>query len=247
MKIIFWDYDGTLVDTEILYKKSIESFFQKQSLLLKEISDDYFFKNISGKHPEEFLSKLKADNFIKPNFNLNPEELRKYYFTYFNNLKNGEIKVTQDIDSLINKFSNINDIIMCITSSSFRRDFIVKSNNVNNQILNKYFDVDKNVYLCGAIDGCKFKPEPDIFIYAFNDIKNKYKLNINKKDCIFIIEDSIAGCQAGRAFKKLYNRIIDIIVIGYLGGNKIDNYNNLIKNGADFIAKDTNRLFEIIS
>ena len=46
MKIIFWDYDGTLVDTEMWYKKSIIAYFKENDILLKDITNDYFFKNM---------------------------------------------------------------------------------------------------------------------------------------------------------------------------------------------------------
>lgn len=247
MKIIFWDYDGTIVDTETLYKKSIESFLKKYDLLIKNISDEYFFKNISGRHPEEFLLRLENDNYIKTNSNIDPLEIKKYYTNYFNELKKGDIKITKNIDLLIKKFSDFNDIIMCITSSSFRHDFILKNNNIDNSILDKYFNVDKNVYLCGNIDGCRFKPEPDVFMYAFGDIQKKYNLKLSFSDKLFVVEDSIAGCQAGKNFKNLLKDIVDINVIGYWGGNMVDNSENLSKNGADFIAKDTEELYKIIN
>ncbi|MDD2840600.1 MAG: HAD hydrolase-like protein [Rickettsiales bacterium] len=245
MKIVFWDYDGTLVDTELLYKDSIEKYFGNNNLLLKNISNEYFFEFISGKHPEDFVFKLKKDGFIK-NININCEEVKKYYTIYFKNLKQGEIKIVSDVDFIIEKLSKFDDIVMCITSSSFIHDFQIKHNNVHNKILDKNFDLDKNVYLCGSIKNCHFKPAPDIFIYAFDDIIKKYNLSLTQNDELFIIEDSIAGCSAGASFKKIKNNEIKIKVVG-VNIYPYKNNNELLVNGADVVVNNTNDIYSILS
>lgn len=245
MKIVFWDYDGTLVDTELLYKKSIEEYFKDNNFLLKNIPNEYFFEFISGKHPEDFISKLKSDGFVK-NIDIDCEEVKKHYTIYFKNLKQGEIKVVSDIDYVIEKLSKLNDMIMCITSSSFIHDFQIKHNNVNNKILNKNFDLDKNIYLCGNIKNCHFKPAPDVFIYAFNDIIKKYNLKLTNNDELFIIEDSAAGCCAGSSFKKNVDSKVKIKIIG-INICPHKNHTELLKNGADVVVKNTDEIYSILS
>lgn len=246
MLIIFWDYDGTLVNTEVTYKKSLESFFETNNYALKKLDDEYFFKNITGKHPEEFLEKLEKSGYIKQNLNIDPMEIKKYYTFYFNNLKKGQIQITKNIDSVIDDLSKNNNVIMCITSSSYIHDFTIKYKNVENKILNKNFDVDKNVYLCGSINGCKFKPEPDIFIYAFHDLTEKYKLKLTLDDKLIIVEDSATGCKAGKQFKNIYKDKINIEVIGYLGGAIMDSSQILIDSGADIIIKNAKELLDLM-
>jgi len=245
MKIVFWDYDGTLVNTELLYKQSIEKYFKNNNYLLKNISNEYFFEFISGKHPEDFISQLKKDSFIK-NVDIDSKEVKKYYTEYFKNLKQGEIKIVTNIDFVIEKLSKLNSIIMCITSSSFIHDFKIKNDNVNNEILNKNFSLNKNVYLCGSIKNCHFKPAPDIFIYAFNDIVKKYKLNLTKNDELFIVEDSTAGFCAGSSFKKIINDKIKIKIIG-INISQYKENNELINNGADIVVNNTKDIIKIIS
>ncbi len=247
MFIIFWDYDGTLVDTETIYKDSLISFLKNNNYSLKEITDDFFYKNIAGKHPEEFLEKLEQNGFIKPNLNIDPLDIKKYYTIYFDNLKPGEIKITPNIDSVIDNLSKNKNVIMCIASSTFRHDFVIKYKNVQNKIFNENFDIDKNIYLCGEIEGCKFKPSSDIYVYTFNDIVKKYNLNQTKNDKLVIVEDSIAGCKAGHDFKTKYEDKIDINVIGYLGGSVIDNSSLLLENGADIIIRNANELDKYLS
>ena len=245
MKIVFWDYDGTLVDTELLYKRSIEQYLKDNNLLIKSISDEYFFDFISGKHPEDFVPKLKKDGLAK-NVNINNDEVRKYYTEYFKSLRQGEIKIVKGVDSVVEKLSELNSIIMCITSSSFKHDFQIKHDNVNNKILNENFVLNKNIYLCGSIENCHFKPAPDIFIYAFNDIVKKHKLNLTKNDELFIIEDSIAGCGGGFSFKNIINDKIKVKVIG-VNIAKYKNNNELLNNGADIVVNNTNGILQIIS
>ena len=242
MKIIFWDYDGTLVDTEIWYKNSIIAYFKEKNILLKNITNDYFFKNISGKHPECFVNKLKQDCYIKNDFVIDIEDIKKYYTNFFKKLKIGDIKIIDNIDKIVEKLSKEDDLIMCITSSSYKHDFEIKNHSVNNKILNKIFKIEKNIYLCGNIENCKFKPEPDIYLYALNDIKNKYNLHLTKNDKLFIVEDSNAGCLAGLSFKNKMKEIDTKII--KLISNKLISKTNDIK--ADFIVKNTNELLDII-
>lgn len=239
--IIFWDYDGTIANTEIVYKKATEEYLRKQNELLLDIPNEYFFKNISGHRPEEFLPKLIEDGFI--NSKIEPEALRQYYGVYFNELQKGTVKITEKIDLVIEKLSQKKDLIMCITSSSLKDTFMLKHTNVNNKILNKTFNIEENIYLCGCIKDCKFKPYPDIFLHALADIIKKYNLNINKNTNIIVVEDSTAGCQAGHSFKLEKNNEANITVIGYLGGTLIDNTKELLKNGADIVAKNYEELY----
>ena len=247
MTIICWDYDGTLVNTEIIYKHALESFFITNNYLNKDITKEYFYKNIAGKHPEEFLEKITAEGYIKPNLIIDPMDIKKYYSYYFSQLKQGEIKITNNIDNVVDELSKKNDTFMCITSSSYTHDFQIKYKNVQNEILNKNFILDKNVYLCGAINGCNFKPAPDIFIYAFNDIIQKNLLNINYKDKLFIIEDSAAGCQAGNKFKQIVKNKINVTIVGYLGATIIDNTVLLLNNGADIVVKNSEDLLNFLN
>lgn len=242
MKIIFWDYDGTLVDTEIWYKKSIINYLKEKSILLKNISNDYFFKNISGKHPEYFIEKLKQDGYIAKNSIIDSNKIKKYYTDFFKNLKIGDIKIIDNIDKIIEKLSKEDDIIMCITSSSFIHDFEIKSHSANSEILNKLFKINENIYLCGNIENCKFKPAPDVYLYALNDIKNKYNLHLTKKDKLFVVEDSNAGCMAAMSFKNQVKNI-NVKVIRFISNHLI---NTKDSEQTDFIAKTSAELYEIL-
>lgn len=251
-KIIFWDYDGTLVDTETIYKRSIISFLKENKLLLKDIEDEFFYKYIAGHHPGAFIAKLKEYEIIANLEDINAFNIGEYYNTFFSNLKPGDIKIIDNIDKIIEKLMKFDDIIMCITSSSFKNDFMIKSNNINNKILNSCFNINKNVYLCNTTKGILCKPNPDIFNYAFNNIKKQYNLNTTQNDQLFIIEDSEAGCKAGKSFKIENGDKINVKIVGFTAGMKVDNYkqeykNKLLSVGADTIIDETESLFKFIT
>ena len=86
---------------------------------------------------------------------------------------------------IIKKLVEFDDIIMCITSSSFKNDFIIKSNIVNNEILNSYFNIDKNVYMAGDVGNKKLKPDPNVFLYAYKDVL--LKNNLKDSDNILVM------------------------------------------------------------
>ena len=245
MKLIFWDYDGTIVNTEVVYRQSLISFFQSNNLLNKEITKECFYKYIAGKHPEEFVSILQKDGYVK-DVDINLNDIKDYYRYYFNHLKYKEIQIVDGLDILIKKLSEQKNTIMSIVSSSWLIDYNIKSKNANNKILNNIFDINKNIYLAGEIENCRFKPEPDCYIYAFKDVIDKNNISIQKEDEVFIVEDSIAGCQAGASFKALNKDKINITIIGFLGGTEIDNSKILLSNCADIIAHNTQELERII-
>ena len=97
-KIVFWDYDGTLIDSEIIYKDSLNAFLKENKFGLKEIDNGFFYKYISGHHPEEFLLDLEEQGFVKNSESINPEDTRKYYNDFFNDF---------DLDGLHDAIVNI--------------------------------------------------------------------------------------------------------------------------------------------
>ena len=152
------------------------------------------------------------------------------------------MQVIDNIDKTIEKLSKEDDIIMCITSSSFIHDFEIKSHSANSEILNKLFKINENIYLCGNIENCKFKPAPDVYLYALNDIKNKYNLHLTKNDKLFVVEDSNAGCTAAMSFKNQV-KDLNIKVVRFISNPLINT-----KDGeqTDFIAKTSAELYEIL-
>ena len=75
--------------------------------------------------------------------------------------------------------------------------------------------------------------------------------NLKYGDKLFIVEDSKAGCEAGKSFKQEYGNIIDIKIIGYTASMRFKEYKTeytkkLINAGADIIAKTSEEIFKII-
>ena len=107
----------------------------------------------------------------------------------------------------------------------------------------KDLQIGENIYLCGNIENCKFKPEPDVYLYALNDIKNKYNLHLTKNDKLFVVEDSSTGCIAAISFKNQV-KDIDVKVIRFTSNHLVDTTDF---EKTDFIAKNSNELFNILN
>lgn len=250
-KIVFWDYDGTLVDTETAYKHSLIYFLNEKKLALKPLDDNFFYKFISGNHPEGFLNEMEKQGYIANANDISSDDIRIYYDKYFASLKKGDVKVIDNVDNIIGEIAKQKDIFMCITTSSYPKGFEIKNSKVNSPILDSIFKLDKNIYLCGAISDCKFKPSPDIYFYAFQDIVKKNNLQPTENDTLFIVEDSKTGCIASNNFKNTINSKINVKIIGYTAGMQYEPYkqeyiNKLIDAGADLIANNSKDLLKFI-
>ena len=77
--------------SEIIYKDSLNAFLKENKFGLKEIDDGFFYKCISGHHPEEFLLDLEKQGFVKNSESINPNNVREYYNNFFANLNKREL------------------------------------------------------------------------------------------------------------------------------------------------------------
>ena len=94
----------------------------------------------------------------------------------------------------------------------------------------------------------KLKPDPNVYLYAYNDILEKN--NIKDKNNIFVmIEDSESGCKSASEAKKILekeNNNLKSYAIGYLATNKYSSGDGLKANGADMIIYKPEDLEEFL-
>ncbi|MDR3290488.1 MAG: HAD hydrolase-like protein [Rickettsiales bacterium] len=243
---IIWDFDGTLVDSERFFKDIIYSYLQGRGYAkdLSKFSDYFYFKSMAGK-PDGKMFEVMADAGIIEKNIVKPEIYDGDFFRYaedrFKNIKLGELKLTKGMDKILDALYQKYD--MCIATSAHRDDFLKKCYSVNNEIINgmrkfsatevpddyKYLNFDKYK--------TKTKPNPSVFIYAFENCKEVDYPDIfnNFTGKVVIFEDSKSGCEAGRNFKEFFK---DTIVVGYIGGEHRPDGEELKKSGADYIVKD---------
>ena len=171
-KVIIFDFDGVIADTEKRKFKDILSVLKKENL------------NVSNVHFEEFIGK-KRGHFIGEKYlqisegkkNKILSELRTIQFDNIN-----EYKLMTGIKELL-KFLKKNDYTIAITTGS-SKEFV--------KTILQFHEVE--TYFKVIISGemfSKSKPDPECFEITLR------KLNIKPSDVI-IIEDSIAGVSAAK-------------------------------------------------
>ena len=179
-----FDMDGTLVDTEKLYRKAwIETAdlfgLERNPDLAVAMSGSSFVKMPSIL--KKFFPNVDTDKYIEKVFESVKDESEK------------NLEVKGGVEEILNYFFE-NKIPMAVASSS--ESFVVKDR-MSRLGWEKYF-----VALIGGDQISKGKPEPDIFLKAAEEIK------IPAVDC-YVFEDSFNGVRAGAAAKCSTIMVID--------------------------------------
>ncbi len=210
-KAIIFDFDGTLVDSESIYTKSLIVTADKMNIL-----KDVDFESMAGMQTNDIWNILKNEGYYVPdNFF---KETEKYFYE----LLETNLNVFDGVMETLEKFKDL--------------DIVIASNS-NIGYVKKYSDmkgISKYIkgYSCFN-EKLKAKPEPDLFLYAFELLKG-YNNDLTKDDVI-IFEDSLAGIEAA---KKSGIKAVAIT----------NSYSKeeLTKNGAYIIVDKINEIFNYI-
>lgn len=198
---IIFDYDGVIVDSEIIYHSTAIEELKKYNI---DINSDYIFSNFSGNSQKPF-NEIIFEHFKVPlPENFYPKLIQKIFD------KAQQVKPIDGVAKLLDYLSSKN-IHYCIASGG-RKEWIQKTLEHTN--LRKYFPNDmvftSRDYVANG------KPSPEIFLYALKTLGKTITESL-------VVEDSPNGLSAGVASK--------IKTLAYIGGSHItEGYIRQIKN-----------------
>lgn len=216
-KLIIFDCDGVLVDSEILaHQGDIETL----SLMGYPITIEESIKRFTGISEDGFRKVILDETGINiPNdfFEIKRKALLRSFELFLKPL----IKVV-----LLEL--NEKKIKKCVASSS-PRERVIKALYLTDQL--KFFS-DSSIFVSQQVS--RGKPEPDLFLFAADQMK------CLPNNCI-VVEDSVPGIKAALAAK--------MNVVGFLGGShaQYDWYRQAIRAYNIPIAKDNEELLELLS
>jgi len=171
IKNIIFDFDGVLVDSEILVAKAFAKYMKTFDISI----DDKEFANYAGKKTVEVIASLSEKYSIK-----NQQKFFDDIMDIASNIYKNELTIVTGVDEFLDKIS----LNLFIGSNSIKKRIIDGLNKVK---LNKYFKPNQ-VYSFDLVDNPK--PHPDVYLKAIED-------NQLKKHETIIIEDSVVGVKAG--------------------------------------------------
>lgn len=174
-KLIIWDFDGVIADSEKVWLKNRQKSLNELFGLNWTFQDvNKYLGGMSDKTKRQVLDNMgyiTNDEFWEEQMNIDVDVMRK----------NG-LEVTPYIENIIKSMP----INQCIATGGIKSKTIVKLEVIG--FWKKYFD-DNNLFTADMVE--HGKPEPDLFLLAAE------KMGKKKEECI-IIEDSIAGLTAAK-------------------------------------------------
>ena len=261
MLLILWDFDGTIANSErkfyLILRKFIEDKIPNVIIDIEKFTSEFYFKNCAGKKYYEDFKILGNAGII--DYSKITENILNNFLDYIavelNNIKEGEITFTKDMDKLLLKLSKEKNIKMVIDTNARKSDFLLKCKPLKNDIINEIIN-NNNAYAAPDLSkDFKYlnlekykniaKPNPAIFIYAVEDLI-KQNIEINN---IIIVEDSPSAVKGGKNFVEsdyAKNKFKNIKIVGYTAGEHKPDGNSLLENGADIIINGADDLYNYI-
>ncbi len=173
-KLIIWDFDGVISDTEKLWVEN------RRRLLNQKFGLNWDFATandcIGGKS-----DKTKKEDLARKGIITDDDFWQEALAADYETMKQG-IELTEGIEKI---FAN-RDFDQCIATGGTKDKTAVKIEAVG---IGKYFPPEK-IFTADMVE--HGKPEPDLFLLAAKT------MGYEAKDC-FVIEDSLAGLRAGLA------------------------------------------------
>jgi len=218
MKLIIFDCDGVLVDSEALII-DVEMTFLKQHGLNYDKS--HYIEQFMGIPVDDWIAKtsvllteVKGESLPDDFFNPLDESITN--------------KIDEELQPIAGALNAIRslDSPKCVASSSSISS--LESKLTRTGLIDVF---SPHIFSTQLVD--HGKPAPDLFLHAAND------LNVLPADCV-VVEDSANGVTAGKR--------AGMQVIGFTGGSHCPpgHANSLLAKGADFIATDFSDIITLL-
>lgn len=173
---ILFDFDGVIVQSELVHHKSFMELFEKEGV---KIEYDEWYRSYAGTGSRSILERIKQDN--KLDYDVN-EFVIKRKKLYEKCLEQGDLKTTMGVEEFLKKLEEKN-IPKAIVSGSHRSNVLL---GLKVTKLDKYFQT-----IVSGDDLEKKKPDPEPFLFAAR------KLGIIPRKSV-VIEDSVSGAISAR-------------------------------------------------
>lgn len=171
---VIFDFDGTLVNTEPIYTKSLVITAKKLGVL-----EDVDFASMAGYQTKDMDRIIRETHYVPDNFFDTAGKT-------FHEILKTETKVFDGVMETLERLKNLPLAIASNSNVNYVKDI------ANNMGISKYIK-----YYSNHNDKLRAKPYPDVFLNAFDLLNSNEQKKINK-DNIIIIEDSIAGITAAK-------------------------------------------------
>ncbi len=216
-KLIIWDFDGVIADTEKLWLKN------RQILMKESLGIDWDWQTVNH-YLRGMGDKTKRDVLDNLGIVTDNAFWDKIIAMDVETMQTEGFELTDGIEQIF----KMNNIKQCIATGGVKNKTSLK---IDITGIRKYFP-DNHVF---TVDMVKYgKPEPDLFLLATE------KMGEKPQDAV-VIEDSIAGLTA--AIKAGCLPIA--FLAGDLVGNDI-HFNQVKKLGVKYITHDMQTLKKLI-
>lgn len=173
-KLVIWDFDGVMADSEKIWIKNRQEAVNKLFHLNWDFQTaNKYLGGIGEKTKRQVLDKMgyiTDDAFWEEQIEIDMAVMQR-----------DGLDVTPYIEEIIKKIPK-----QCVATGGIKKKTIVKLEVIG--FWNKYFN-EQNLFTLDMVE--KGKPEPDLFLLAAKSM-GEYP-----KDCI-VVEDSIAGITAAQ-------------------------------------------------
>ena len=172
-KLIIFDCDGVLVDSEVISAKILVQELAKINIA---VSEQHVF--------ERFVGRSLADVAESLQMPISSDIFDKFNMAYHTSLLDAFSRELKGMAGVRNVISQL-DVPYCVATSSGRRRTL---NSLRLSDLASLFG--ENVFTASQVNNGK--PAPDLFLFAAR------KMGVAPESCL-VIEDSLAGVQAAQA------------------------------------------------